>query len=374
MGLVLEAELPSNERKILLAIANRVQDDGKGCYADEKRILFETKFKNLPYYRRAFKAAMARGLIYPGQLESFNVEVWNIDLKVLAQYIPVYHEWVREEYPVIQKSGQGTNASRQRTEEQDYVDSGDEREEDSRVSAGVGREEYSRVDSKEIREKKSQVEKATREKISHNDEIRDFNSRVGDENARKSFASPAHSIRNILDSVPDSGKTSLKTNARGSDGRVENSGPAESFGPDEDFNGPAAQAADPLNSRPSTELERLIARLTQSRNILPAQRSLLNNTVTAPAKKNRGKPVTHASPEDQFRANPDEFTKYVELCAQRISEETSKPPSRGKLIASIRNYARHGTGWLDYKRAKDKNIPGKLYTLTARPGTPRYLQ
>ncbi|MEI2691551.1 MAG: hypothetical protein V9H69_18345 [Anaerolineae bacterium] len=50
-------------------------------------------------------------------------------------------------------------------------------------------------------------------------------------------------------------------------------------------------------------------------------------------------PVTRPSPEDEWAAHPELFAEYVELCARRIREESGRPPSRDKLVQSVRNYA-----------------------------------
>jgi hypothetical protein len=102
--------------------------------------------------------------------------------------------------------------------------------------------------------------------------------------------------------------------------------------------------------QPETALQTKIAQLTHSRYLSASIKARLRNGVTAAWGKSK-LPVTHPSPEDEWAAHPELFAEYVELCARRISEESGRPPSRDKLVQTIRRYERYNTGWLDFRKA-----------------------
>jgi hypothetical protein len=102
--------------------------------------------------------------------------------------------------------------------------------------------------------------------------------------------------------------------------------------------------------QPETALQTKIAQLTNSRYLSASIKARLRSTVSV-AWGDSKLPVTRPSPEDEWAANPELFAEYVELCARRISEESGRPPSRDKLVQSVRNYARYNTGWLDFRKA-----------------------
>lgn len=102
--------------------------------------------------------------------------------------------------------------------------------------------------------------------------------------------------------------------------------------------------------QPETALQTKIAQLTNSRYLSASIKARLRSTVSV-AWGDSKLPVTRPSPEDEWAANPELFAEYVELCARRISEESGQPPSRDKLVQTIRRYERYNTGWLDFRKA-----------------------
>jgi hypothetical protein len=102
--------------------------------------------------------------------------------------------------------------------------------------------------------------------------------------------------------------------------------------------------------QPETALQTKIAQLTNSRYLSASIKARLRSTVSV-AWGDSKLPVTRPSPEDEWAAHPELFAEYVELCARRIREESGQPPSRDKLVQSVRNYARYNTGWLDFRKA-----------------------
>jgi hypothetical protein len=112
------------------------------------------------------------------------------------------------------------------------------------------------------------------------------------------------------------------------------------------------EEADDIRARdqPETALQTKIAQLTHSKYLSASQKSRLRNGVSVAWGESK-LPVTRPSPEDEWAANPELFAEYVELCARRIREESGQPPSRDKLVQSIRRYERYNTGWLDFRKA-----------------------
>lgn len=122
---------------------------------------------------------------------------------------------------------------------------------------------------------------------------------------------------------------------------------------------------DRAKMRPKTELEKKIVQLCNSSYITDNQRRHLSESVFAAQGKQR--PQNYPSPEAEWKENPDRFNEYVEDCARIQRNNTGRPPGRDALIGLIRNYARHKTGWLDFKDFKEveaapaKQAEGKYY-------------
>lgn len=132
---------------------------------------------------------------------------------------------------------------------------------------------------------------------------------------------------------------------------------------------------------PETDLQRKVAELSNSKFLSLDMKGKLRSPVTATIGK-KGLPTPHPSPEDEWRANPEWFAEYVDLCAARIREESLRPPSRVALINSIRTYGRPKTGWLAFKEAKQlakrtqeaQRPPAKRRHFSSDPEAPAWRQ
>ncbi len=317
MGFGWNLDLEPTELLVYLAIADHVDDDGEGCFASYDKLALKTNLTRRTVIRACQKLEETGILVHEGMHPRYGTNVWNIN----KDKLPL-------KKPARKKATQDIAIPGRR---QKAVDRGDTESPPGVTQSHQGGDTESlggchRVTSGgDTESPKPSVEPLVEPSENH--------------------PSAAEAADDEFERVPidDSGEELVDRN------------------PD----------------RPETDLQRKIAQLTHSKYLPASTKAALRNGVTAVWGKNK-RPVTYPSPEEEWAAYPDLFAEYVDLCARRIREESTRPPSRKALAESIRNYARYKTGWLDFKQAAQEerriNPPPDERPLYWDPAKPAWMQ
>ena len=328
--LVWDADLDKTDKLILLAIADFHNDLGDGCWASYDRIAHKTGCS-----RRTVIYAIARFrkegiLVYQGTHKK-GTNIWTFDASSFKK-LPPYEQWLREsrnkEFDSnLDEGGAALAPHQENTPVQPLHPpsaTDDTKGCNPRHEGGAALAPKLLVEPLRTLIEQTAVPAKVSAPIPsngvHHDEDDEWSRRV-----------PANERENIDDQI-----------TRG----------------DDDLD-------DRAKMRPKTELEKKIVQLCKSSYITDNQRRRLSENVFAAQGKQR--PQNYPSPESEWKENPDRFNAYVEDCARIQRNNTSRPPGRDALIGLIRNYARHKTGWLDFKEYKEveaapaKQAEGKYY-------------
>jgi len=307
MGFGWKLDLEPTELLVYLAIADHVDDDGEGCYASYGKLVAKTNLGKRTVIRACHKLEEAGILLHQGTHPRYGTNVWNIDKDKLPFKKPARNgKATKDLVPVPGKRQKAAVPGATLTPEQ--CQSGT-----PPGATAAPPQCHGDTSAGATVAPKPSVEPLEEPSGNHPGGKRALPP------ALDARVNPAAKIRTLRE--------------RGDSGT----------GPDE---------VDEIRARdrPETALQTKIAQLTHSRYLSASQKSRLRDGVTA-AWGDSKLPVTHPSPEDEWAAHPELFAEYVELCARRIREESSRPPSRDKLVQSVRNYARYNTGWLDFRKA-----------------------
>lgn len=311
---VLDANFTRAETLVLIAIANHTNDQGKGCYANEAKLAYHTKYVHLSTLREILSSLVERGVVVERHDPRLG-DVWDIDLEKLRSRS--FMLWKRQEWPKLV-------GRRPQDSTPDSLKSEHSRQEacaEKRRSTGENAPENGAEDTP------NSLVAACAEKRRTIHILRPLQ-----ENLRTYY-----NARGAERAAPQKGEPDMAQRYPDSE--------LEYVSDEEEYN------AKRRNS-PQTDLQQKVAVLCEAKYLSPEMKGKLRSTVTVTPR--RGLPVTHASPEEEWKAHPEWFAEYVEHCAKRIREESQRPPSRGVLISSIRAYGRPNTGWLAFKDAKQR--------------------
>jgi len=350
--LVLKTTLPRPKKLVCVAIAHHVDDFGEGCYASYSTLAEETSYEERQVMRIVAELKRDGIIVYEGKHPQYATNVWNIDKDKLPQLPARQTERARE--AVVQSPSDESEP-----EDVKQPPSDESELDDAAIEAfwaSIGERVSGSVSSGDDR---SYV-------ISGSD--------ISDVTAAASDVTPGSDISGQEEVTlggfgPDEMSPYQSFSEKGSD-KEEKKGPGgkQALPPAMDARvNPAAKTRvlreradsgtypnnpDDIRARdqPETALQTKIAQLTNSRYLSASIKARLRSTVSV-AWGDSKLPVTRPSPEDEWAAHPELFAEYVELCARRIREESGQPPSRDKLVQSVRNYARYNTGWLDFRKA-----------------------
>lgn len=351
--LVLRTTLPRPKKLVCIAIAHHVDDFGEGCYASYSTLAEETSYEERQVMRIVAELKRDGIIVYQGKHPEYDTNVWNIDKDKLPMLPARQTKRARE--AVVQPpsdEGEPEDVKQPPRDENELDDAAidafwasiAERVPEN-VTSGGGRSDV--VSGSDI----SDVTAAAASDVT-----------LGSDNSGQEGVT-------LGGFGPDKMSPYQSLSEKGSD-KEEKKGPGgkQALPPAMDARvNPAAKTRvlreradsatyldNPDDTRardqPETALQTKIAQLTHSRYLSASIKARLRNGVTAAWGKSK-LPVTHPSPEDEWAAHPELFAEYVELCARRISEESGRPPSRDKLVQTIRRYERYNTGWLDFRKA-----------------------
>ena len=323
-----KADLPRPQKIVLLAIADHVNDDGKGCWASFDRLGYKSGYERRQVIRIVDQLEARGILVFEKHHPKWGTNIWNIKSENIPMLPPI-EVWIKEQRKKeFEKEEQNVTQEVKNEVGQNVTpacmtfQNGDGQNvtpETSQMSPNP----YFLHPSKENPLHTAVPAKAQAPVSSngvHHDEDDEWSRRI-----------PANERENIDDQI-----------TRG----------------DDDLD-------DKAKMRPKTELEKKITQLCNSSYITDNQRRRLSENVFAAQGKQR--PQNYPSPEAEWKENPDRFNAYVEDCARIQRTNTSRPPGRDALIGLIRNYARHKTGWLDFKDYKEieaapaKQAEGQYY-------------
>ena len=322
MTQVWKSSLPHPLKSVLLSIADHANDDGTGCYAGEDRHAYKVGYTRRQIVR-IIKTLSDQGIIVYAGKSDVGTKTWDIVLDKIP-ILPPFTVWLKEtrakEFNPSKKAPKTGQDKMSYAIGQNVLS--------DRTSDALNMSQMSYYPSAQPSVNNHQIHTAVPAKVSapvpsngvHHDEDDEWSRRV-----------PANERENIDDQI-----------TRG----------------DDDLD-------DKAKMRPKTELEKKIVQLCKSSYITDNQRRRLSENVFAAQGKQR--PQNYPSPEAEWKENPDRFNAYVEDCARIQRNNTSRPPGRDALIGLIRNYARHKTGWLDFKdfkeveAAPDKQAEGTYY-------------
>lgn len=96
MGLVFEADLPRQQRSILLAMADHVDSAGRRCMASEERIAYKTGYERRQVGRIIEQLQEVGILIYRGRSTKYGTQIYDID-KDKIPMLPSYEVWIANE-------------------------------------------------------------------------------------------------------------------------------------------------------------------------------------------------------------------------------------------------------------------------------------
>ena len=333
--LVLRSTLPRPKKLVCVAIADHVDKFGEGCYVSYGTLAEETSYEERQVMRIVTELEQDGIIVYQGKHPEYDTNVWNIDKNKLPTLPARQTKRARE--AVMQPPSDESELDDAAIEA--FWASIAERV-PGNVTSGDGRSDV----------------------VSGSD--------ISDVTAAASDVTPGSDIsgqEGVTLGGFGPGKMSPNPSSEKGSGKQEKKGPGgkQALPPALDARvNPAAKTrvlrerADSgtdrdemcARDRPETALQTKIAQLTHSRYLSASIKARLRDGVTAAWGDNK-RPVTHPSPEDEWAAHPELFAEYVELCARRIREESGRPPSRDKLVQSVRNYPRYNTGWLDFRKA-----------------------
>lgn len=312
MGYGWKLDLGPSEKLVYLAVADHVDDDGEGCFASYSTLAAKTNLDRSTVMRIIAKFEKAGIILHQGTHPKYGTNVWNIDKDKLP-----FKEQVKSA-PLTQLKPDQRRRARPKAEPNATAAA-----EDAFLQESCDGTPASRTMPPGESHHATPASRAT----PPNPSVKPLVEPSVEPPARRSAKPlpPAMDAR-----VNPAAKTKTARERAASEQGTEN---------------------DPrTRERPETALQIKIAQLTHSKYLPISTKAKLRNGVTAAWGDNK-LPVTHPSPEDEWTAHPRLFAEYVELCARRIREESTRPPSRAALVESIRNYTRYNTGWLDFKRA-----------------------
>jgi hypothetical protein len=317
MGFGWKLDLEPTELLVYLAIADHVDDDGEGCYASYDKLASKTNLTRRTVIRACQKLEEAGILVHQGTHPRYGTNVWNIDKDKLPFKKPARNGKAAQDLAPVPGKRQRTAAPGATAAQSPPAN---DTESPLRVT-----QSHQGSDTESPLEVTQSHQGGDTE--SPKPSVEPLEEPSGNHPGGKQALPPALDAR-----VNPAAKTRVLRERADSGTDPDN--------PDD------IRARD----RPETALQTKIAQLTHSRYLSASQKSRLRGGVTAAWGESK-LPVTHPSPEDEWAAHPELFAEYVELCARRIREESGRPPSRDKLVQSVRNYARYTTGWLDFRKA-----------------------
>jgi hypothetical protein len=351
--LVLRSTLPRPKKLVCVAIADHVDKFGKGCYVSYGTLAEETSYEERQVMRIVTELEQDGIIVYQGKHPEYDTNVWNIDKDKLPRLPARQTKRARE--AVMQPPGNESEPE----------------------DVGQPHRDESELDDAAIEAFWASIGERIPGSVTSGGDRSDVIS--GSDISDVTAAAAASDVTLGSDNSGQEGvtlggfgpwKMSPNPSSEKGRGKQEKKGPGgkQALPPALDARvNPAAKTrvlreradsatypdeVDEIRARdrPETALQTKIAQLTHSRYLSASQKSRLRGGVTAAWGESK-LPVTHPSPEDEWAAHPDLFAEYVELCARRIREESGRPPSRDKLVQSVRNYARYNTGWLDFRKA-----------------------
>lgn len=337
--LVLKTTLPRPKKLVCVAIAHHVDDAGEGCFASYSTLAEETSYEERQVMRIVAELKRDGIIVYQCKHPQYGTNVWNIDKDKLPQLpsdesepedvkqptsdqnelddaaIEAFWASIAERVPGNVTSGSGLSDAVSGSDISDVTSAAAT----SDVTLGSDNSGQEGVTLGGFGPDKMSPYQSFSEKGSDKEEKKGPGGKQALPPAMDARVNPAAKTR-VLRERADSG--SYPDN------------------PDD------IRARD----QPETALQTKIAQLTNSMYLSASIKARLRSTVSV-AWGDSKLPVTRPSPEDEWATNPELFAEYVELCARRISEESGQPPSRDKLVQTIRRYERYNTGWLDFRKA-----------------------
>lgn len=386
MGMVFRTDLPRVEKFVLLAIADHVDQNGRGCFASLARIVFKTGY-DVGYVQRALKNLRARGmLVLSHKHPEYGVDVWDIDLTTLVAEVS-FETWVRTEWPALMTKRSGRNGNA-RGRGHDSVP-------EASARPGNVANELARCENKPGDRGELALGTADDGAVSPQ---QDGLSRNCDDYSRKR-ENDHRTIGNGSKTRGNSSRINYPSQLSDMNHPEELSrqgrpgappAPTKPFPPPQDKHPHPAQArapgdgkigrapldeelAEEASHRPQTALQDRVTRLCNARYLTDSMLAKLQSPLTVV--RNGGPPQTYPSPEEEWQSNPGLFAEYVDLCARRIREESGRPPSRSDLIQTVRRYERRNTGWLDFKASQARASPrAALPWYVTDPDTPSWMR
>lgn len=359
--LVLEADLPPGHKLIMWGIANHTDPDGKGCWAANERLEYYSGFKERQV-QRIIKSLEESGYIkHAGYSKNghrgIGTNVWDIQIDKIPMK-PEYKEWQREKRQAEKDAKEREREEKENGVKMAPISSGDissKRCHSQQENGVIHDKKMSQMTPEPLLEPSYKNPSESIPKISQN----------GKNGSANAIASPADAGGGGVVDVEavdpwDVSATPAPT------AHVERSSLLDTNKDDEYERGDPDGDEDPkAMHRARTPLEQKLAQLTNSKYLTDAQRAKLSSPVMASQGKQL--PQEYPSPEDEWRTNPKMFNDYVVLCSKLITNGSGRAPSRSALITTLRNYARHKSGWLDFRdfkkeaEAPKKQVEKKYY-------------
>lgn len=357
MTLVWESSLQREEKAVLLAIADYANDDGDGCWAGIDRLVYKTSYERRSIIRITKQLEEKGVLVFTGKHPKYGTNIWSI-IKSEIPAQPPFSEWKKTQMGKYKKEA---------PEEPYDILSYAEKEPYDILSHDKA-EAYDKMSHGDMTQCHPIPITTPYKELHHSLPKISQNGKNGSANA---IASPADAGGGGVVDVEavdpwDVSATPAPT------AHVERSSLLDTNRDDEYERGDPDGDEDPkAMHRARTPLEQKLAQLTGSRYLTDAQRAKLSSPVMAGQGKQL--PQEYPSPEDEWRTNPKMFNDYVVLCSKLIINGSGRAPSRSALITTLRNYARHKSGWLDFRdfkkeaEAPKKQVEKKYYYKESTP-------
>ncbi len=319
-GKVWEADLPPLEKLVLLFVADKTNDEGKGCYASYNTIAMKTGLGRRTVIKIIQKLRQQGVLVYLESHKEYRTNVWMVEGSKLPP-LPSRQEWLKQKRAADPEFD---------VDEHTVLNDGVS---DALEMVHAGHHQWCTSDT--------------------------INGAHGAPNPLEYPLDDTGVLNNPLASKVDksleNGTTNLDKYQHNRDEEYERVPAGEEDGTEKG------------KAKPRTKLERLICDRTGSLYLSDPMRRKLNARVAAwVGSQERWFP----SPEEEMQNHPEAFEWYVNERANMYLNRVGSPPSRQNLVNAVANYKGNTEGkygWLDFKARWDA---GKIVGQKAEQPSP----